>query len=70
MTNVIARAMDRGEIGPGSVDERVLRLPIDLFRYEVLWTMHAVPEQTIEEILDLVFLPLVTRQEDQILRVR
>lgn len=63
MTDVIARAMDRGEIGPGSVDERVLRLPIDLFRYEVLWTMHAVPEQTIEEIVDLVFLPLVIRQE-------
>lgn len=55
----IQRAIDRGEIRAGQVSERVARLPMDLFRQEVLMTLNPVTEQDIEEIVDTIFLPLV-----------
>jgi hypothetical protein len=36
-------------------------LPFDLFRHEVLMTLTAVPTNVIEEIVDDIFLPLITR---------
>ncbi|HYY01340.1 MAG TPA: TetR/AcrR family transcriptional regulator [Mycobacterium sp.] len=56
---VIERAVARGEIESGQVSERVARVPIDLFRYEMLMTFQAVSDRVIEEIVDEVFLPLV-----------
>jgi hypothetical protein len=38
---------------------RVARVPVDLFRYELMMTLQPVPERVIEEIVDDVFLPLV-----------
>lgn len=55
----IERAIIRGEIKAHPIPERILRLPIDLFRSEVLLTMTTVPKDTIEDIVDTVFLPLV-----------
>jgi hypothetical protein len=56
---VIERAVARGEIQPGQVSERVARLPVDLFRHELLMTLQPVADEVIEEIVDDVFLPLV-----------
>lgn len=57
--SVIQRAVARGEILPGQVSKRIARLPGDLFRYEVLMTLHPLSDETIEEIVDTIFLPLV-----------
>ncbi len=59
LDEVIERAVARGEIKPGQVSARVARVPVDLFRYELMMTLQPVPERTIEEIVDDVFLPLV-----------
>ena len=61
---VIERAVARGEIESGQVSERVARVPIDLFRYEMLMTFQAVSDRVIEEIVDEVFLPLVRLGRD------
>jgi AcrR family transcriptional regulator len=59
MDVVVQRAIARGEVLPGQVSERIARLPADLFRYEVLMTLHPLSDETIEEIVDTIFLPLV-----------
>ena len=41
------------------VSPRLAALPFDLFRHEVLTTLHPVPDSTITEILDQVVLPLL-----------
>lgn len=55
----IQRAVDRGEIRADRVTDRISRLPNDLFRYEVLFTLRPVSDETIEEIVDTIFLPLL-----------
>jgi AcrR family transcriptional regulator len=57
--DAVQRAIDRGEIGSGQVTERIARLPVDLFRYDIFMTLRPVPEEIIEEIVDTIFLPLV-----------
>jgi AcrR family transcriptional regulator len=59
LDEVIARAVTRGEIKHGQVSDRVARLPVDLFRYELMMTLQPLAEEVIEEIVDTVFLPLV-----------
>jgi AcrR family transcriptional regulator len=56
---MIERAVARGEIQPGQVSGRVARLPVDLFRHELLMTLRPVADGVIEEIVDDIFLPLV-----------
>lgn len=56
---VLRRAAERGEIDLESTPDRVLRLPADLFRLEIVMTYGPVPDATILEIVDDVFLPLV-----------
>lgn len=53
------RAVDRGEIKPELLTERIKSLPFDLLRQEVLTTFAPVPDHVLEEIVDTVFLPLV-----------
>ena len=36
LEDAVQRAIDRGEIQPEQVTERIARLPVDLFRYEIL----------------------------------
>jgi len=59
LADAIRRAVARGEVKPGQISERVARLPIDLFRHELMMTLQAVPDRVIEEIVDDVFMPLV-----------
>jgi AcrR family transcriptional regulator len=61
LEDAIQRAIDRGEIEAGQVTERIARLPVDLFRYEIFMTLRPLPDHVIEEIVDDIFLPLVSR---------
>lgn len=57
---IIARGLGRGEIDPAKLTPRIMRLPFDLFRQEVLMTFKPMADDAIEEIIDTIFLPLVT----------
>lgn len=59
LDQVISRAVARGALEPNQVTGRVARVPIDLFRHELVMTMQPVPDDVIEEIVDDIFLPLV-----------
>jgi len=43
------------------VSPRVARLPLDLLRYELIFTHQPPSQRTLEEIVDEIFLPLVLR---------
>lgn len=58
MNRIIERAVQRGELTT-TPPERIVALPFDLFRHELLMNLHRVPEETIIDIVDTVFLPLV-----------
>lgn len=58
MNRIIERAVQRGELTT-TPPERIVTLPFDLFRHELLMDLHRVPEETIIDIVDTVFLPLV-----------
>ncbi|MEE1939859.1 TetR/AcrR family transcriptional regulator [Streptomyces sp. TRM 70361] len=60
MEEIVERAVDRGEIDPSKLTRRIVRLPEDLFRHELLMTSRAMPDSDIVEIVDTIFLPLVT----------
>ena len=57
--DILQRAVARGEIDPKRLTPRVRALPGDLLRHELLMTLKPVSRETIEEIVDQVFLPLV-----------
>jgi AcrR family transcriptional regulator len=53
------RAVERGEIKPERLTERIKSLPFDLLRHEFLTTFAPAPDHVLEEIVDTIFLPLV-----------
>ena len=57
---LLDRAAARGEIRRDQVSERVASLPLALLLVEFVMTLKPVPASVIEEIVDTVFLPLVT----------
>jgi AcrR family transcriptional regulator len=59
MAAIIARAAGRGEIDPGRLSPRMASLPVDLVRHDVIMTRAPVPDDTLIEIVDRLFLPLV-----------
>jgi AcrR family transcriptional regulator len=59
---ILDRAIARGEADPAKLTPRVIAVPFDLYRQELLMTLKPVPDTVAESILDEVFLPLVTRQ--------
>jgi len=59
LEQVIQRAIDRGEIQPEQVTDRIARVPVNLFRYEIIMTLQPLSDETIEEIVDTIFLPLL-----------
>jgi len=60
MEIIVRRAVERGEIDPARLTPRIAALPFDLVRQEVMMTLAPVPKDTIVEIVDDIFLPLVT----------
>ncbi len=58
MEIIVARAVARGELGPKTPPARVISLPVDLLRHELLMTLEPAAPQTITSIVDDAFLPL------------
>ena len=56
---VIERAIARGEIDPARLSPRLRALPVDLVRHDLIMTQEPVPDATLIEIVDRIFLPLV-----------
>jgi AcrR family transcriptional regulator len=55
---IVARAMARGELGPKTPPARVVSLPVDLLRNELLLKLEPAAPETIVSIVDDAFLPL------------
>lgn len=62
MTIVLQRAVERGEVSAESVTPRMLTLPADLARHELMLYNKPMSEETIANIVDEVFLPLVLKR--------
>jgi AcrR family transcriptional regulator len=58
--HMLQRAVDRGEIDPAKLTRRVRHVAFDLFLHELMMTLQPVPKTVITEIVDEIFLPLVT----------
>jgi AcrR family transcriptional regulator len=56
---VVNRAVERGEVDPGRLTPRIIDLPFDLFRNEMLMTLRPVPDHVLRQIVDDIFIPLV-----------
>ena len=56
---LLARAVERGEVDPAKLTPRVVAVPFDLYRQELLMTLKPVPDAVAESIVDEVFMPLV-----------
>ncbi|MET7459839.1 TetR/AcrR family transcriptional regulator [Nonomuraea sp. NPDC005501] len=56
---IVARAVERGELPDVPRSSRVVNLPFDLLRHDMLTTMRAVPDESIVEIVEEVWLPLL-----------
>ncbi|RUS47905.1 TetR/AcrR family transcriptional regulator [Cohnella sp. AR92] len=59
--NILRQADQRGEVELGKLPQRVIGLPVDLVRYELLTTRTPLTDEAIREIVDDLFLPLVRR---------
>ena len=62
MMTILKNAELRGEVNLGKISPRVISLPADLFRYEILLTQEPISDKTITEIVADIFLPLVHAQ--------
>jgi AcrR family transcriptional regulator len=58
---ILDRAIARGEVDPGRLTPRIVALPTDLVRHELLMTFAPPSDDVIRQIVDDVFLPLVRR---------
>lgn len=56
---LVTRAVERGELPDVPRSSRVVNLPFDLLRHDILMTMRPVPHESIVEIVDEVWLPLL-----------
>lgn len=56
---ILTRAIKRGEVDAGRLTPRIVSLPTDLARHEMLTTFAPLSDQAIDEIVDEIFLPLV-----------
>jgi AcrR family transcriptional regulator len=59
MQVVLDRAVARGEIDADRVSPRIASLPLDLVRHDLIMNRSSVPEATLIEIVDDLFLPLL-----------
>ncbi|WP_343312869.1 TetR/AcrR family transcriptional regulator [Brucella sp. BE17] len=61
VADILARGAQRGEIDPSRITPRIISLPTDLARHDMLMTLRPLSDTSIKEIIDEVFLPLVLR---------
>ena len=60
IVSIMRRAIERGEVTGTHLTPRMINLPFDLVRHEALMTLGSVSPETIREIVDDIFLPLVS----------
>lgn len=60
VAQILERGVARGEIDAKKITPRIAALPADLMRHEVIMTSKPISDPVIAEILDEIFLPLVT----------
>ncbi|TDD95840.1 TetR/AcrR family transcriptional regulator [Actinomadura rubrisoli] len=58
--SVVHRAVERGEADGSKLTPRVVSLPYDLLRHEVLMNMKPMSPAAVREVVDTLFMPLVT----------
>jgi AcrR family transcriptional regulator len=56
---VVNRAVERGEVDPARLTPRIIDLPFDLFRNEMLMTLKPIPDHVLRQIVDDIFIPLI-----------
>jgi len=61
MRTILKNAEKRGEVKLEKIKPRIILLPMDLFRYEMVITQEPITEETLTEIVDDIFMPLVRR---------
>jgi hypothetical protein len=61
MMTILKNAERRGEVNLEKISPRIISLPFDLLRYEILTTHEPTSAQTINEIVDTIFMPLVAK---------
>jgi hypothetical protein len=59
MKMILKNAELRGEINLKKINPRIISLPIDLIRYDVLTTHEPISDKMLNEIIDDIFLPLI-----------
>ena len=59
VNEIVARAIERGEVDASRVTPRIIDLPFDLFRNERMMTLKLVPDHVLRQIVDDIFIPLV-----------
>jgi AcrR family transcriptional regulator len=59
---VLNRAVERGEADQDRLTPRIIDLPFDLFRHEMMMTLKPVPDHVLRQIVDDIFIPLVNTQ--------
>jgi AcrR family transcriptional regulator len=59
MRILLRRAGERGEIDPAAVPPRVVRLPLDINRHEILITGRPPTDEAIAEMVDQIVLPVL-----------
>jgi AcrR family transcriptional regulator len=60
MQSIFRRGVERGEIDSRKLTKRIASLPLDLVRHETLMLNRPASRGAVTEIVDTVFLPLVT----------
>ncbi|MDW5550624.1 TetR/AcrR family transcriptional regulator [Methanosarcina sp.] len=63
MTTILKNAEMRGEVKLEKISLRIISLPLDLLRYELLTTHEPVSDKIIHEIVDDIFMPLIRHNQ-------
>jgi len=64
MQTILTRAIDRGEVIASRLTPRIVALPTDLARHEILMTFQPLSDAAIREIVDEIFLPLINATDE------
>jgi hypothetical protein len=59
MRDILKNAELRGEVDLEKITSRIISLPLDLVRYEILTTHKPITENVLNEIVDDIFMPLI-----------
>ncbi|WP_019911996.1 TetR/AcrR family transcriptional regulator [Paenibacillus sp. HW567] len=59
MKTILGRAEARGELSMDRISTRIMAMPVDLMRHEIFLSSETVSPETIREIIDELFLPLL-----------